>query len=1066
MAKRMLIDASHPEENRVVVLKGNSIEDFDYENASRKQLKGNIYLAKVTRVEPSLQAAFVDYGGNRHGFLPFSEIHPDYYRIPIADREALLAAEASEQKRVAREDEAAGDAAQGMAVKDTQPEEDLSPDEISDSDDAGEGIPVEAADEDEDTDEGSDEGEDDGEAVAISAGADPGSLEVAEPLEEGDAPENLAANEVLAAAEEVQNDPLEADADDEAASAESEAPETSEENGEFDDASIELAGENAEEIADPEDSAVEDSANSAGRSNGRRRGRNGQSRRGRRQRRPERRARTGSLASEPLDDDGNGQDPAVDTLGGDEADEVALSRAKILRGYKIQEVIKRRQVLLVQVTKEERGNKGAALTTYLSLPGRFCVLMPNTARGGGISRKISNLNDRRRLKKVINELKIPEGIAVIVRTAGSQRSKAEIRRDYDYLLRLWDEIRETTLNSTAPKLVYEEANLIKRAIRDLYDSETEDVLVEGDDGYKAAKSFMKSLMPSHARRVKQYKEQPPLYYRYKVESQIDAMHNDVVQLRSGGYVVISSTEALVAIDVNSGRATRERHIEHTAYRTNLEAAEEIARQLRLRDLAGLIVVDFIDMEESKHNREVERRLKEAMRQDRARIQIGRISPFGLLELSRQRLRPSLIESSTITCPHCSGSGVLRSEESQALHVLRQIEEEGIRRGGGELLVTLPGNVLLLLMNRMRDRLKDIEALHELKINFDSNALVTPGTLEIERQSSTLSSAERQEREREEKEETAPGRRDRRRRRRGDSDKAAAAEKSTAEETGATAADEESGEEGAELSATGRRGRRRRGKRGGRKRGQRTEASQAVEASEETGADDSGADALTTGEESAAEVTSSVAETEKDDGKTAERPKRTRGPRRRRRKSEDADLASESAESADAGVEGGSAESGDQPDGEAAAESKGRRAPVKPARRRRSTRKTKEPETADETVPLIPLSSGSANAVSSVQEQASFAQAAAEFEESATTATDSLVVSTSPDADTEPTAPEPRAYEPQVVASEPAATAKYDQPEPAMAEAADNSAAESTEVTAEADDGPPQPKRRGWWSRPE
>src|SRR5512138_556923 len=548
MAQRMLIDSSHPEETRVVVQSGNRLEDFDYETSSRKQLKGNIYLAKVTRVEPSLQAAFVEYGGNRHGFLPFSEIHPDYYRIPIADREALLAEEAALRSEPV----------------DELPEE-------------GTAAPLEAAAEAED---GEEHGED---------------LEIGAPYAEAPAP---------------------ADETDDVAQDGAEGSTAAPTAGNGEAAPAEAAPE-------AEDGELAPAA----------------------------------AATEPVQVE---VEESVDTVGGDEVEEAARRRAQLLRRYKIQEVIKRRQVMLVQVTKEERGNKGAALTTYLSLPGRYCVLMPNTNKGGGISRKISNASDRRRLKGILSELDIPEGIAVIVRTAGSQRTRLEIKRDYEYLLRLWDSIRQTTLQSTAPALIYEEANLIKRAIRDLYSRDMEEVLVDGDEGYKAAKEFMKSLTPSHAKKVQQYKDaNVPLFQRYQVESQLDAMHSNTVQLRSGGYLVFNQTEALVAVDVNSGRATRERHIEETALKTNLEAAEEIGRQLRLRDLAGLIVIDFIDMEESRRNREVERRLKDALKNDRARIQLGRISPFGLLEMSRQRMRPSLAEASTQPCPHCAGTGFIR-----------------------------------------------------------------------------------------------------------------------------------------------------------------------------------------------------------------------------------------------------------------------------------------------------------------------------------------------------------------------------------------------------------------------
>src|SRR5207245_1225341 len=413
---------------------------------------------------------------------------------------------------------------------------------------------------------------------------------------------------------------------------------------------------------------------------------------------------------------------AVETLGGDELEEAEHQRSRTIRHYKIQEVIKRRQIMLVQVTKEERGTKGAALTTYLSLAGRYCVLMPNTARGGGVSRKITSIADRRRLKDILEELDIPEGMGVIVRTAGAERSKAEIKRDYEYLLRLWNEIRELTLRSTAPALIYEKGNLIKRSIRDLYTRDIDEVLVEGEEGYRTAKTFMKMLMPSHAKRVQPYRDPAiPLLHRFQVESQIDLIHSPIVQLRSGGYIVIGPTEALVAIDVNSGRSTKERNIEETALRTNVEAAEEIARQLRLRDLAGLIVIDFIDMEEHRNQAMVERRLKDAMRHDRARIQLGRISPFGLLELSRQRLRPSLVEASTQPCPHCNGTGNIRSTESTALHVLRAIEEEGIRRRSAEICIYVPTAIALYVLNQKREALTQIELRYGFRVSVARDA---------------------------------------------------------------------------------------------------------------------------------------------------------------------------------------------------------------------------------------------------------------------------------------------------------------------------------------------------------
>ncbi len=600
MAKRMLVDATHPEETRVVVVNGNRLEELDFEIATRKQIKSNIYLAKVTRVEPSLQAAFVEYGGNRHGFLAFSEIHPDYYRIPPADREALVAEEErryrDSEEREERDARAMAEAAHPVTMV-----EHHSP------------MPTPLA--------VSEDGEAEDDAYGDAEGAD-----------ESDA-------DSLPAGDGVAGTP----------------------------ASSELApGEN------------------------------------------------------------------VDVVGGDEVEE-ARRRPRSLRSYKIQEVIKRRQILLVQVTKEERGNKGAALTTYLSLPGRYCVLMPNTGRGGGISRKITNPADRKRLKELLAELDIPEGMAVILRTAGLERTKPEIKRDLEYLLRLWDDIREQTLNSIAPTLIYEEANLIKRSIRDIYSSDIDELWVEGDAGYRIAKDFMRMLMPSHTKRVQPYREEEiPLFHRYQVEPQIDAIHNPVVHLKSGGYIVINPTEALVAIDVNSGKSTRERNIEETAHKTNLEAADEVARQLRLRDLAGLIVIDFIDMEDPKNNASVERRLKEAMKNDRARIQLGRISPFGLLELSRQRLRPSLLETNFERCPHCSGAGVIRSVESAALHVLRHIEEEGIRKRSAEITVHVPTSIALYILNQKRTDLTRIEMKYGFRVLVLADDTLIAPDLRLER----------------------------------------------------------------------------------------------------------------------------------------------------------------------------------------------------------------------------------------------------------------------------------------------------------------------------------------------
>jgi ribonuclease E len=674
MAQRMLIDATHPEETRVAVVSGNRLEDLDYETSTKKQLKGNIYLAKVVRVEPSLQACFVDYGGNRHGFLAFSEIHPDYYRIPVSDREALLAEQAAAARAEEEAEEREADAVDVPAGDDTpaagEPEVVSAPVEVTE---VG-GFEPAALDETSETRE--------------RAAAEP-AQEPAAPAPEP-APSWTPTEWAIATAAP----PAEATGEEPGPGAAAlRLPVAQTEGKPGTDNAAAGAGVPAEA-----DAATDGEAEAA--------------------------------AERPADAPGTGG--RIDTVGGDAGDELPRRRPRPLRNYKIQEVIKRRQIMLVQVVKEERGNKGAALTTYLSLAGRYCVLMPNTTRGGGVSRKITSAQDRRRLKTLLDDLELPEGMAVIVRTAGSERSKAEVKRDCDYLLRLWDEIREMTLKSTAPCLIYEEASLIKRAIRDLYARDIDEVLVEGEEGYRAAKDFMKMLMPSHAKKVQLYRDEIPLFHRFQIESQIDAMHSPVVQLRSGGYIVINPTEALVAIDVNSGRATRERFIEETALRTNLEAAEEVARQLRLRDLGGLIVIDFIDMEDHRNNQAVERRLKDALRFDRARIQVGRISPFGLLELSRQRLRPSITETSTMPCPHCNGTGHIRSTESAALHVLRAIEEEGIRRRSREIVVHVATAVALYVLNQKRARLTEIEQRYGLSVMIAADPALVPPDYRLER----------------------------------------------------------------------------------------------------------------------------------------------------------------------------------------------------------------------------------------------------------------------------------------------------------------------------------------------
>jgi ribonuclease E len=647
----MLIDSTHTEETRVVVMNGSRVEEFDFESHARKQLRGNIYLAKVTRVEPSLQAAFVEYGGNRHGFLAFNEIHPDYYQIPVADREKLMA-------------------------------------------------------------------------------------------------------ELAAQAQ---------------------------------------ANNNGNGHADDEDES---------------------------------------------EDDDHGHDD-------DLPDEERRLRQHLIRRYKIQEVIKRRQILLVQVVKEERGNKGAALTTYMSLAGRYCVLMPNTARGGGISRKITNTSDRKRLKTLVQSLDVPHGMGLIVRTAGAKRTKLEIKRDYDYLLRVWETIRETTLKSNAPALIYEEEDLVKRAIRDLFDKDFDGVLVEGEDGYRSAKDFMRMIMPSQAKKIQLYKANTPLFARYGVEDLISKIYSPVVPLKSGGYLVINQTEALVAIDVNSGKSTKERNIEATALKTNLEAAEESARQMRLRDLAGLVVIDFIDMDESKNNRAVEKKLKDALTEDRARIQMGKISGFGLMEISRQRRRTGFLEGTTIVCPHCEGQGRIRSVDSAALSAMRTIDMEAMQNGAGAITVKVPMDVALYILNEKQVHLSKLRLEWGLKVNIEIDTDLghtevqilrtvhadevdfvapvrpepiafdtTPDVAEEEEDEEVIEAEDGDDEDgekRPEREDREGGRNGKRRRRR-----RGGRERSENEERVAVTESEEEEDEGGEEDS--RRGRRRRGRRGGRRAG--------------------------------------------------------------------------------------------------------------------------------------------------------------------------------------------------------------------------------------------------------
>ena len=638
MAKKMLIDATHAEETRVVVVDGNKVEEFDFESQNKRQIAGNIYLAKVTRVEPSLQAAFVDYGGNRHGFLAFSEIHPDYYQIPVADREALMAEEKAYAEAMAAEAEQEAQKPKRTRKRRAKPAAQHSSDPIETRD-------VTAVD-----------GVVDGmETIDLSAD------------EEGQAAASLLEDNLYEAAPEAEeaNDTAEV------------APES------------EPASAGSEEVVEPE-------------------------------------AALDTEEDHDQEDEDQADDGIESVAQEDDSEDVRPVRKPRPRRYKIQEVIKVRQIMLIQVVKEERSNKGAALTTYLSLAGRYCVLMPNTARGGGISRKITNAADRKKLKEIATTIVVPEGAGLIVRTAGAKRTKTEIKRDYEYLQRMWEQIRELTLKSSAPAAIYEEGDLIKRSIRDLYNRDIDEVLVEGAAGYRNAKDTMKMIMPSHAKNVKHYMDSMPLFARFQVETFLDGMFNPTVQLKSGGYLVIGITEALVAIDVNSGRATKEGSIEQTALNTNLEAAEEVARQLRLRDLAGLIVIDFIDMDERRNNIAVEKRMKDKLQSDRARIQVGRISGFGLMEMSRQRLRPGMLEASTQPCAHCHGTGLIRSQDSLGLTILRELEEEGGRARSKEVLIKAPISIANFLINQKREHISQIEQRHGMAVRIEADPfLISP-----------------------------------------------------------------------------------------------------------------------------------------------------------------------------------------------------------------------------------------------------------------------------------------------------------------------------------------------------
>ena len=709
MAKKMLIDATHAEETRVVVVEGNKVEEFDFESENRRQLAGNIYLAKVTRIEPSLQAAFIDYGGNRHGFLAFSEIHPDYYQIPVADREALMAEERAYSEAMRKKDD--DEESSETVENDISGEEDrgLNPEK-----------PETLKDEVNDEDERQNLGDERSEKKSSKSKLKPTDKKRKSIVKSKPDEETLDNKGVVKAEKKAEKKPR-------GRPKKSSKPIAANIDTEPNDEVIK--SEELDGLDDKTEPNLEVSETSEASSKKRRyRKRSGK--------KSEDNSSSGSQSldektnldtgnKEPrLEDDPKKEIEAVS--GNDDDQDIRRNRKPRQRRYKIQEVIKVRQIMLVQVVKEERGNKGAALTTYLSLAGRYCVLMPNTARGGGISRKITNLSDRKKLKEIANEIDVPLGAGLIVRTAGAKRTKVEIKRDYEYLQRLWEQVRELTLKSIAPSKIYEEGDLIKRSIRDLYNRDIEEVIVEGERGHKNAKDFMKMIMPSHSNNVKLYNDGLPLFARYQVESFLSAMFNPVVQLKSGGYIVIGITEALVAIDVNSGRATKEGSIEDTALKTNLEASDEISRQLRLRDLAGLIVIDFIDMDERKNNISVEKRIKDRLKSDRARIQVGRISGFGLLEMSRQRLRPGMLEATTQSCPSCHGTGLIRSDDNLALSILRQIEEEGVRKRSEEVLVKCPVSIANLIMNQKRDYVASIESNYGLSVRVEADLnLVSP-----------------------------------------------------------------------------------------------------------------------------------------------------------------------------------------------------------------------------------------------------------------------------------------------------------------------------------------------------
>ncbi len=913
MPKTMLIDAYHREETRVAVTQGGRVEDFDFEYASRKPLRGNIYLARVTRVEPSLQAAFIEYGGNRHGFLAFGEIHPDYYQIPVADREVLRKAEALEVEL-----------AKKLAERDQDSDDDVDPDDDDElrgsADDQPDDVAIEPDGDD------SDSGEDDAQGLIDSLGEATATAASSEEDTEATEAEASASDDESEPAwtssdedDESDEDPkdtiglehderetrvsdeadVEADmADTDASDAETDlaAGAAEVEDDTSDEAPVLEASSDQDTASDDDTETTDDPASESDEDGAE--------------------AGEAETASEETEAQADPVDEELQALRA-EYEQAKRDRNRLLRAYKIQEVIKRRQIMLVQVVKEERGNKGAAVTTYLSLAGRYGVLMPNTARGGGISRKITSQGDRKRLKKSMAELDIAPNMGLIIRTAGAKRTKTEIKRDYDYLLRLWETIRERTMDSVAPCLIYEEASLIKRAIRDLYDKDTGEIQVQGEEGYREAKDFMKMLMPSHAKNVQRYKGSIPIFLKHKVEQQLDQMYQPTVQLKSGGYLVIQQTEALVSIDVNSGKATKERNVEATALKTNSEAAVEVARQCRLRDLAGLIVIDFIDMEENRNNRTVEKKFKEAMKNDRARTQIGNISGFGLMEMSRQRRRSGIVDGTTQTCPVCDGAGVVRSHEMAAVRVLRAAEGLAAQGKSGLITVKTSTDVALYVLNTKRAWLERMEATYGVKTNILADSSKFGDQYEVDGSGSPSETATLRD---------VVG------------DDAPLSDLEAPELPGDDgAADETTNDEESSGEDKPKRRRRRRRRRGGEGRsdenGENSESSTEDEASAES--------------EDEADASEASGDTEDGEGEPRRKRRRgRRGGRRNRRSRDDADASTEEA-SDDEAVGETSSEASDADEGETTSNSEENDAPSEPVAEADSPVESATVEVADE-----------------------------------------------------------------------------------------------------------------------